>query len=89
MENQQQQNQQPQVQQIVIKTQKSPFLAALLAFLFGPLGMLYSTVIGAIVMFIVDVLMVIFTAGLGLILTIPIGMIWAYMAAKKQNETTN
>ncbi len=31
---------------LVVKGQKNVFLAFLLSFLFGPLGMLYSTVIG-------------------------------------------
>ena len=68
---------------VVVKSQKSVGLAIILAFLFGPLGMLYSTVTGGIVMFIINLLAFLFTAGIGLIITWPIGIIWAAMAAKK------
>ena len=68
---------------VVVKSQKSVGLAIILAFLFGPLGMLYSTVTGGIVMFIINLLAFLFTAGIGLIITWPIGIIWATMAAKK------
>jgi len=61
---------------------KSPLVAFLLAFFFGPLGMLYSTVVGAIVMFVIDVILVIPTAGLIFFITGPIGCVWAVLAAR-------
>jgi hypothetical protein len=71
---------------------KNPGLAALLAGLFGPLGMLYATVPGALVMFGLN-LVVLFlgflTCGLGLFLGIFTwvgGIIWAYVAAEQDNE---
>jgi hypothetical protein len=70
---------------VVVKTQKSVGVAVLLAFFFGPLGMLYSTVTGGIVMFILNLLALLVTAGLGLFITWPIGIIWAALAAKKIN----
>ena len=78
--------QQNQTTRTVMVKQKSMGLAILLAFLFGPLGMLYATIPGAIVMFILDVLMFFFTGGLGLIITIPVGIIWAAMAVSKYNK---
>jgi hypothetical protein len=48
--------------------------------------MLYSTGVGAIVMFFVNVVVIIGTAGLGLLITIPIGMIWAGSAASSHNK---
>jgi len=71
---------------LVVKGQKNVFLAFLLSFLFGPLGMLYSTVIGAVVMFIVNVIAIIFTGGIGLVITIPIGIAWAVIAAINYNK---
>ena len=65
---------------------KSVAGAVFLAFLIGPLGMLYSTVTGAIVMFFVNIAAVVLTLGLGLIVTIPIGMIWAGVAASSHND---
>ncbi len=65
---------------------KSVGLAFLLAFLFGPLGMLYSTVTGALVMLLVDLVILIPTVGFGLLVTWPICVIWAVVAANSQNE---
>lgn len=70
---------------IVVTQTKSVGIALLLSFLFGPLGMLYSTVAGALVMFIVNVGALLLTAGFGLLLTWPIGMVWAAMAANGSN----
>lgn len=77
-------NQKPNV--IVAKTTKSVGLAFILSALFGPLGMFYSTVVGGIVMLIVDVVVGILTFGFGLIITVPIGVIWATLAASNYNK---
>lgn len=82
MENQNTQNQQT----IIIKTQKSAGLAAILAFFFGPLGMLYSTILGAVIMFFITGIAIVLTAGLGLIVTVPICTIWAYMKVSGDNK---
>jgi hypothetical protein len=66
---------------------KSALVALLLAFFFGPLGMFYTTVFGAIVMLAVTFIVLtigVFTAGLGFLLffiTQPICCIWAVVAA--------
>ncbi|MFL0181397.1 hypothetical protein [Mycobacterium sp. SMC-15] len=71
---------------------KSPGLAALLAGLFGPLGMLYATVPGALAMFCANLVIVVLgvlTLGLGLLLgffTWVGGIIWAYSAASNHNQ---
>lgn len=65
----------------VIRPQKSAALAALLAFLFGPLGMLYSTVTGALVLFAVNLILVLPTFGLIVLVTWPAGIVWAAIAA--------
>lgn len=62
---------------------KSVLVAFLLAFLFGPLGMVYSTVFGAIVMFVLSLVVLPMTFGLGLLFTWPIGCIWAALAASR------
>ena len=71
---------------IQVGSRKSVGGAVALAFFFGPLGMLYATVPGAFVMFFVNVLVLIGTAGVGLLLTIPLGMIWAGSAASSHNK---
>lgn len=71
---------------IQVGTHKSVVGAVLLALFFGPLGMLYATVPGAIVMFFVNLIVGIPTLGLGLFVTIPIGAAWAGIAANSQNK---
>lgn len=71
---------------INVGSHKSVGGAVALAFFFGPLGMIYSTPVGAIVMFLVNLVVLIPTLGLGLLVTLPIGMVWAGVAASKHNE---
>lgn len=71
---------------IVAAPTKSAAVAVVLAILFGPLGMLYATVLGGIVMLIVSILVVIPTLGLGLLITQPIGIVWAAIAVNAHNH---
>ncbi|GEM_PF-5993719 len=71
---------------IVIGSQKSVFVAFLLAFLFGPLGMFYSSVAGGLIMLIVSGIIALLTAGLGLLLTWPLCIVWAMIAASGHNR---
>lgn len=66
--------------------QKSAGVALLLTFFFGPLGMLYSTATGCIVMFLVNLVAIPITLGLGLFVTWPICMIWAVSAVTEHNR---
>ncbi|HVA32593.1 MAG TPA: hypothetical protein VNG31_00505, partial [Candidatus Baltobacteraceae bacterium] len=70
----------------VMVAQKSVLTAFLLTFFFGPLGMLYSTVLGAVVMFVASILVAALTFGLGLIVTWPICVIWGTVAASNYNK---
>jgi hypothetical protein len=74
------------VRPVVIVNQKSQGVAALLAFLFGPLGMLYSTVGGAFIMFFVTIFAMMVTFGLGIFVTWPICILWAAHAAGEHNK---
>lgn len=65
---------------------KSVGASLILTFLFGPLGLLYSTVPGAIVMFILYIVIGIVTAGFGLIILHPITMIWGAVAVSNYNK---
>jgi len=65
---------------------KSTGLAILLAMLLGPLGLLYSSVMGAIVMFVVNIVIAVVTISFGLILTWPICGAWAFGAVKSSNK---
>lgn len=71
---------------VVVRAPKSVGVAILLTVFFGPLGMLYSTVPGALVMMAVSILLAIVTAGLSVFLTWPICVIWGAMAADAYNK---
>jgi hypothetical protein len=58
-----------------------------LTFFFGPLGMLYATVTGGIVMLLISIVVAVFTFGLGLLITFPICMIWAAVAVSSYNTS--
>lgn len=76
-------------QVIVTKPIKNLGVALILSALFGPLGMLYATIMGAIIMAVVYGLICLFTFGLGLTviwLLNPICMIWSYIAVKNFNK---
>lgn len=71
---------------VVAVPTKSAGVAILLTVLFGPLGMFYSTVSGALVMIAVTLVAAFFTLGIGLIFTWPVCIIWAAMAASSYNK---
>jgi hypothetical protein len=71
---------------IVVASTKSTGLAVILALLFGQLGLLYSSLLAAAVMFIVSIPVIIFTAGFGLLLTQPICAVWAAVAVSSYNK---
>jgi hypothetical protein len=70
---------------VVVGAQKSVGVAILLTILFGPLGMFYSTVTGALVMLVVTFLAALVTFGLGILITWPICVIWGAIAASNHN----
>ena len=73
-------------QNVMLIKQKNAGTAALLTFFFGPLGMFYSTTIGAIVMMILYPLIGITTVGLGLFILHPVAIIWAAISANSHNK---
>ena len=76
-----------QPKQVVIVAQtKSMGIAFILTFLFGPLGMFYSTVVGGIIMMIISIPVAIITLGFGLLITQPICIIWGMIAASIHNK---
>lgn len=86
------QNQQPNYPQaiqqnvIVMGKAKSVGVAFILAFFFGPLGLLYSSVVGGIVMLILMIPLIILTAGIALIFINLICCVWAVVASNQANE---
>ena len=70
---------------IVMGKAKSVGTAFILAFFFGPLGLLYASVTGGVIMFILTIPILIFTAFIGIFLINPICSIWAVIAANQAN----
>jgi hypothetical protein len=70
---------------VVAISPKSVGVAILLTFFFGPLGMFYSTVNGAIIMCIMTLVVGFGTFGLGLFLIWPVSIIWGAIAADRYN----
>lgn len=77
---------QPQRQVVIVKAPKSVGVAVALTFFFGPLGLLYSTVIGGVIMLAVSVVVGVLTLGIGLLVTHPICIIWGVVAANDYNK---
>lgn len=75
-----------QVQHIVVTTTKSVGVSIILTVLFGALGMFYSTIWGAVIMIFLSIIVIVATAGLGLIITWPISIIWGAMAVSSYNK---
>lgn len=76
----------PKPQVIVVQSLKSMGVGLTLTFFFGPLGMLYSTVVGALVMMVITGVIFLLTFGLGILVTWPICMVWTYIAIKNHNQ---
>ena len=73
-------------QVVVVKTQKSMGVTIILTIFFGPLGMFYSTITGAITMLIISLLVGLFTLGIGLIFVWPVCIIWAAISTNAYNK---
>ncbi|HKB91412.1 MAG TPA: hypothetical protein VKC60_12910 [Opitutaceae bacterium] len=74
----------PQV--IVVKSEKNIGLAIILALLFGPFGLFYSSVVGGIVMLVLGGGFVLITLGFGMFITWPVCIFWAWKAASDYNR---
>jgi hypothetical protein len=72
--------------QVLLSNKKSMGTALLLTLFFGPFGMIYSTIIGAIVMFVVGVPLVLATLGFAVFILWPIQLAWTYVAVKQANS---
>jgi hypothetical protein len=70
----------------VATTPKSLGLAILLATLFGPFGLFYATVPGAMLMLVAAIALAMFTFGLGVFLVWPLSIVWAAMAVTSSNK---
>jgi hypothetical protein len=65
---------------------KQVWVAVLLALLFGPLGLLYCTITGALVMMIVSIALAFLIGQISFLITLPICAIWAWRAAREMSS---
>lgn len=72
--------------QVVVAQTKNVGTAIILTTLLGPLGMLYSTILGGVLMGIISSFVALVTLGFGLLFTWPICVIWAALAASSHNN---
>ena len=70
---------------VIMANQKSVLAAFLLTFFFGPLGLLYASIMGGIIMIVISAIVAFFTLGFGLIITFPICIIWSIVAVNSFN----
>ena len=70
---------------VVVAPTKSVGIAFLLCFLFGPLGMFYSTILGAVIMIFVTIVLGVTTI-VGALLGWAISIIWGCAAASSYNK---
>jgi hypothetical protein len=73
-------------QVVIVGAPKSVGISILLTVLFGPLGMLYSTVPGGVIMMVVSLIVAVVTFAVGLFVTWPICVVWGAMAASAHNK---
>jgi hypothetical protein len=57
-----------------------------LTFFFGPLGLLYSTIWGGLILTVIAAISAILTVGLSLLLIWPIAMVWGTVAASNRHS---
>jgi len=73
------------VQVVITKAEKSMGLSIVLAALFGPLGLFYSSIIGGFIMLAISFVVALITLGFGLIVTWLMCILWAYLSTKRYN----
>ena len=71
---------------IIVQKQKSVGTAFLLAFLFGPLGLLYASIAGGLIMFVVSLILFFLLPIVGAILCWIVCIIWAVVASQNANK---
>jgi hypothetical protein len=74
------------IQPVIVARTKSVALSLVLTFFLGPLGMLYSTIPGALVMIALSIPAFIITFGHAGFIIWPLSMIWGAWAAHRYNQ---
>lgn len=71
---------------VISKSTKSMGISLVLTAIFGPIGMFYSSIVGAIIMMVVYLIIGLITFGFGWLFLQPICMIWGALAVNRYNN---
>ena len=71
---------------VITRSPKSMGVGLVLTFLFGSVGLSYSSIIGGVIMLLIEIPVAIFTFGIGLIFTHLICLIWSAIAVSIYNK---
>lgn len=71
---------------VITRSPKSQGISFILTFLFGPLGLFYSSVLGGVIMLILGIIIAIITLGIGAILAWLGSIIWGAIAVSSYNK---
>ena len=74
------QPQTPSPQYVLVKERKSLLVALLLTILFGPFGLFYVSVPGALILIVIGLIVGPFTFFVGSFLMWPLSIVWAFLA---------
>jgi hypothetical protein len=81
---------QPQQTVVIVRAEKNPTTGAILGFIFGPLGLLYSNPMATLIMFpayFVSILLCTFLIGFPLLFCCAVASaIWAHKSCQKHNQ---
>lgn len=78
-----------QINTIILRAPKSHGIGLLLTFLLGPIGLLYATTLGGLILAPLAFIIGIFTFGLGALLTWPVAIVWSILAISLHNRKLN
>ena len=73
-------------QTVIVGQRKSMGVALILAFLFGPLGLLYASVAGGLILIVLGFVIGAATLGLALPIIWLASLVWAAIAVSSQNS---
>lgn len=70
---------------IILGQPKSMGVTLILTILFGPLGLLYASVAGGLILIVFGVVVGLFTLGIGAVLAWVLSIIWGMIAVRNHN----
>lgn len=77
---------QNQANVVITRSPKSQGIGIVLTLMFGSVGLFYSSIIGAIIMIVVEIATAILTMGIGLVVTHIICATWSMIAVSSYNK---